>query len=470
MFIFGKLKNSIIVLTAIIVSGCGSSSDPDALASVRVLHAISDAPRVNVYLDDNQVLNDVDFRVGSGYLPVIAGTYDVRVEAIVPGGNIDVITVEDFEFAADTASTLVAVGDISDGSGASPLPIGEPTEAIAAGNLRLRVTHASPEAPAVYLAITTPDLPIDQAALLGPLSYQQTTESIEAPAGDYQVRVTAKDQPVTDADVIFNTGTLSLPAGADLHAFAVTSTVPSTAAAGAPISVVVLDGAGSSDIFDTATGANLRVVHNSPGAPAVDIVVDLNDTMVDEDLEIVTGLAYGQSAGYLSPAVAATSYNVGVRVSPDGVDDVLNFNADLMAGMGYTVIANDTVANIMEWILVDDYRAVATEAKARLVHGAPSAGLVDIYVFNSADNLLPADAAGANFESVAFGVETGFLSLPPGDYDIYITGENSTTPVISVTDLPLQAGGVYTAIARDPDPLDPMVTDFGVTLIADELD
>jgi hypothetical protein len=212
------------------------------------------------------------------------------------------------------------------------------------------------------------------------------------------------------------------------------------------------------------------VVHNSPGAPAVDIVVDLNDTMVDEDLEIVTGLAYGNSAGYFAPAVAATSYNVGVRVSPDGIDDVLNFDADLMAGMGYTVIANDRVAEIMEWILLDDYRPVVTEAKARLVHGAPSAGLVDIYVFNSADNLLPADAMDANFESVAFGVETGFLSLAPGDYDIFITGENSTTPVISVTDLSLQAGGVYTAIARDPDPLDPMVTDFGVTLIADELD
>jgi len=462
-------KIAALAATALLVISCGSSSDSAVTASVRVLHAVADAPRVNVYLDDDQVLSDVDFRVGSGYLPITAGAYDVRVEAIVPGGNIDVITVDNFIFAPGTSSTLAATGDVSEGS-VAPLPIAEPLTAIAAGNIRLRVTHASPEAPPVYLAITTPDLPIDQAALLGPFSYQQTTDPLEVPAGNYQVRVTASGQPLVDADVLYDTGELTLAEGADLHVFAVTSTVPSTRAVGAPISLVVLDGSGSADIFDIDTGANLRVVHNSPGAPAVDVVVDLNDTMVDEELEIITGLSYGESAGYLTPAVAAVSYNLGVRASPAGVDDVLNFDADLMAGMGYTVIANDVFpGSIMEWVLVDDYRPVVTEAKVRLVHGSPSAGIVDIYVFSSADNLLPEDVIEPALPSVAFGVATGFLSLAPGDYDIYVTGENSTVPAISVTGLTVSAGGVYTAIARDPDPLDPMDTMLGVTLIADEL-
>jgi hypothetical protein len=83
--------------------------------------------------------------------------------------------------------------------------------------------------------------------------------------------------------------------------------------------------------------------------------------------------------------------------------------------------------------------------------------------------LLPADADMPNFPSVSFGTETGFVSLQPGDYDIYITGEGSDVPAISVTGLGVTAGGVYTAIARDPDPLDPMDTELGVTLIADEL-
>jgi hypothetical protein len=469
MFANLNIKILFAALTALLITaGCGSDSLGPQTAKVRVLHAVADAPRVNIYLDDEEVLTNVDFRTGSEYLQIPSGTYDVRVEAIVPGGNIDVITVDNFVFEAGTRSTLAAVGDVSEMS-IAPLPIAEPTEDIAAGNIRLRATHASPDAPPVFLAITTPNLPIDQAALLGPLSYQETTVALELPAGDYQVRVTLKGQPLTDDDVVYDSGTLPLPAGADLHAFAVTSTVPSTQEAGSPISVVVLDGAVSADVFDTNTGANLRVVHNSPGAPAVDVVVDINSTPADENLKIITGLAYGESEGYLTPAVAAVSYNVGVRISPNGDIDVLNFDADLMPGVGYTVLANDTVSNISQWVLIDDYRPVVTESKVRLVHGSPSAGIVDIYVFSSADNLLPADADMPNFPSVSFGTETGFVSLQPGDYDIYITGEGSDVPAISVTGLGVTAGGVYTAIARDPDPLDPMDTELGVTLIADEL-
>jgi len=468
MSVSTRFKLLLISLAAIAIAGCDSSDDAQ-LASVRVLHAVADAPLVNVYLNDDQVLENVDFRVGSAYVPVVAGTYDVRVEAIVPGGNVDVITANGVEFAANTATTLAAIGDVSEGT-VAPLPIAEPTEAIGAGNLRLRVTHASPEAPPVYLAITPPDFPIDQAALLGPFSYTQTTDPIETPAGDYQIRVTVKNQPVTDADVVFDSGTLPLPAGADLHAVAVTSTVPSSAAAGSPISVVVLDGEGANDLFDKATGANLRAVHNASGVPAVDVFVDLNDTPIDENLQIITALGYGTSAGYLSPAVAAVSYNVGVRVNPNGINDALNFDADLMAGFGYTVIVNnDDVAGVKEQILIDDYRPVITESKVRLVHGSMMAGPVDIYVFSSADALLPADADEPTIPNVIFGQETGFLSLAPGSYDIYITQVGSTVPAIPVTGLPVKAGGVYTAIARDPDALDPDDTALGVTLIADEL-
>jgi len=80
--------------------------------------------------------------------------------------------------------------------------------------------------------------------------------------------------------------------------------------------------------------------------------------------------------------------------------------------------------------------------------------------------LFPADAE-PNFPGVSFGVATGFVSLPAGAYDAYITGGNSDTPAISVVGLPVAAGGVYTAIARDPDPLNPEDTELGVTLIAD---
>ena len=235
---FKLTKNTFIgaalVAMALVVAGCHDDDDI-AQANLRVLHGVFDAPRVNVYLNDDLVLENVDFREGSGYLPVNAGQYDIRVEALIPGGNLDVIDVEDFPLDPNTWSTVVAVGTTSP-LAISPLPIAEPTEDIGAGNIRLRVTHASPDVGPVYLAVTTPGAPIDQAELLGPLSYQQSSDPLVVPAGDYQVRVTVQPQPVTDADVVFDSGPLpTLAEGTDLHAFAVPSTVPSTGATGSPV-------------------------------------------------------------------------------------------------------------------------------------------------------------------------------------------------------------------------------------------
>lgn len=459
------LKLIPLMFLAAFISACSDDDDDDndgsiagpgsESAELRVLHAVSDAPRVNVFVDGDEVLSGVDFRIGSAFLGLNSGTYDIRVDAIVPGGDLTIID-ESPTLEADSRTTILAVGDVSEGT-VSPLVVSNPTEPVGAGNARLQVTHASPEAPAVYLAVTSFEFPVDQAEFLGPLSFTESTEGIEVPAGDYQVRVAVGSPPFDDNDIVFDSGEIALPDGADLQAVAVTSTVPSQAApSGSPISIVLLDGSGAADLFDVQTGADLRVVHNSVGAPAVNVIVDVVDTPADEALEIVTGLTYGNVAGYLEPAVAGVAYDVSVVLTASPSTEALSFTADLMPGMAYTAIANDVVANITELVLVDDNRRVATEAKLRLVHGSPSAGIVDIYVLPSSANLLPADT-DPQIPNVAFGTETGFVSLAPDTYDIYVTGAGGDVPAISVIGLQLDASGIYTAIARDPEvPSDPL--------------
>jgi hypothetical protein len=336
----------------------------------------------------------------------------------------------------------------------APLVVANPVDPVGAGNVRLQVTHASPEAPPVCLAVSAPDAPIDQVPLLGPLSFTNSTDGIELPAGDYQVRVgvgsaDACPASYTDEDIVFDTGRIPLPEGADLQVVAVTSTVPSQNDVGSPISLVVLDGAGSGDIFDVNTGADLRVVHNSLGAPPVDVIVDVVDTPEDENLKIFTNVSFGEFQGYLVPAVAPVAYSVDVVAAANNNVVALNFTADLMAGVAYTAIANNVFAEIEEWVLVDDNRRVATEAKVRLVHGSSMAGPVDIYVIPSDSGDTPATTDPA-FSGVVFGTETGFVSLPEGTYDVFVTGAGSSVPAISAPGLTFSNSGIYTAIARDP--------------------
>lgn len=433
------------VVGAFVVSACHDSSSGPALPDslVRVVHAVADAPRVNVFLNDDLVLENFDFRNSSGFVGIRPGRYDIRVEAIVPGGNIDVITANDVEFFSQEKTTIYATGNTGEGS-IAPLLVPTPIDAVMPGMARASVVHAWPNVPTpssttVSVFVTAPGADITASAPLGTFDFGETLGPVQVPAGDYQIRVAAGSGPsFTDADVVYDAGTVTLPDGADVQIAAVTSTVAGTA----PISLVVSDDAGGADLFDIGTPAEVRAVHNSPDAPAVDLIV--NDDFANP---VLTGVTFTQFSDFLE--VPPASYNFKVVDTGTQTVEAINFDADLEAGIAYTVIANDFLANITELVLIDDNRRVATEAKLRLVHGSPSAGPVDIYLLPV--GTLPSDAGvEPAYEDVTFGMETGFAGVPAGTYDVYVTPANDpTTLAIPAPNVPLSAGGVYTAIARD---------------------
>lgn len=430
-----------LAATTLLVAGCGSSSNNNFVQGdtmIRVVHAVADAPRVNVYLDDDLVLEEFDFRNGTGYLEVPAGRYDVRVEAIVPDGNVDVIDASNVEFAADEKTTVYAAGDTSEGS-IAPLLVSDPTEDVAADAFRATVVHASPDAPEVSVFVTAPGADISASAPLGTFEFGETLGPVEVPAGEYQIRVAAGAGPTfADSDVVFDSGPVMLPEGADLQLAAVTSTVNGPS----PISLIVLDGETAADLFDVNTGADLRVVHNSPDAPAVDVVVD--DAFGSP---AVSGLEFTQFTPFLE--LPAEAYNFKVVDTATQTVEAINLDTTLDAGTAYTVIANDVLANITGLVLIDDNRRVATAAKLRIVHGSPTAGTVDIYLLASGE--LPGDAGVTpTFADVPFAAETGFVDVPAGTYDVYVTPANDPAMLaIAVPDVAVAAAGIYTAIARD---------------------
>ncbi len=428
-----------VLSAAVLLTACFHDDDDD-VAAIRVVHAVADAPRVNVYLNDDQVLRDFDYREGTGLLSVAAGTYDVRVEAIVPGGNIDVIDAMGVSFANGSQTTIYATGETAN-STIAPLLVSDPVPPVAAGAFRATVVHASPVAPEVTVLLCTPGGLLANCVQLGSFEFGETLGPAEAPAGDYVIRVAAGASPgtFTEGDVVFTSATVTLPAGADLQVAAVTSTVNGDS----PVSLVVLDGEGSADLFDVSTGALLRAVHASPDAPAVDIVV--ND---DFAMPAASNLAYTQATDFLGP-LAADTYNIKVAAAGTSTA-VLDVDAALDSGVSYTAIAYDLLgAPIQAWLLVDDNRRVATEAKLRIVHASPTAGNVDIYLLAPGDQ--PGDAGvEPSFADVPFGAETGFFGVPGGTYDVYVTpaGDPATQAIVA-TNVPVDVAGIYTVIARD---------------------
>jgi hypothetical protein len=428
-----------VLMAVVLAAGCDDDDDDvtfqPAQLALRVLHASPDAPKVNVIVDGDAVLEGVDYKTGSAFRDLDEGSYDIAVEGIIPGGNATVIDLPDTNLDGDTDYSVIAVGKVGDAT-LEPLVIANPQEPLGAGNIRAQVVHAAPGAPAVDVYVTAPGADLGAETPLGSFSFKEELGPVEVPAGDYQIRVTLAGDA---ASVVFDSGALPLDAGADLLIVA----VENTGTGDAPISLVALDGAGSAEILDVSTPADVRVVHASPDAPPVDVIV--ND---DFGSPPVSGLAYPDVApgadAYL--AVPADAYNF--KVAAAGTNTVvLDFDATLAAGKAYTVLATGLLADISQLILADDNRRVATEAKVRLVHASPAAGEVDIYVVDEADTDITDDTAA--FAAVPFQADTGYVPLGAGDYRVVLTPAGDSSQVALDVTVTVQAGGVYTAVARD---------------------
>lgn len=396
---------------------------------IRVLHASADAPNVDVLLNDNRVLTDVAYKQGSGFLSVPTQGYRVRVQGRLPGGNVTVIDVPNLPLAINQQYTVVALGNVAS---IEPLVLSRTRSAIPAGSLRAQVLHAAPAAPRVSVYVTTPGADLTASAPLGAFSFKESLGPVDVPAGTYQIRVTPEGVPGT---VVFDSGPLPLAAGADL----LLAAVPNTGPGGSPIQLVVMNGTGVSEILDVGTPAELRVVHASPDAPAVDVVVDDNFGS-----PLVQNLAFPDVAGYVE--VPADEYNVKVTAAGNPGAIVIDADLELNAGRTYSVYAVNTLANIEPLVLQDDRRPIATQAKVRIIHGSPAAGAVDIYVTAPGAGIATVTPTFAN---VPFKAETGFVSLAAGSYDVTVTPQGSKTPAIGPATIAVANGGVYTAVARD---------------------
>ncbi len=185
---------------------------------------------------------------------------------------------------------------------------------------------------------------------------------------------------------------------------------------------------------DKATGpqlsnARVLVVHASPDAPGVDILVD--------NVKVNTQpLTFPNNTGYLS----ATAGNRNIKVNAAGTStSVINTNLDLSAGVSYSVFASDTLASIELLVLQDDLGAPASgKSHVRFVHLSPNAPAVDITL---ADGTVI-------FGNKAFGQYTPFTPLTAGTYNLQVRLAGSPTVVLNLPNIVLENGKIYTVFAR----------------------
>lgn len=191
------------IATAIVVGFAAlvPAASAQETARVRVVHASPDAPAVDVYLDGQRVLSGVEYKMASDYLPVPAGEHTVQVFAAGADPQTDSPVIDaNVTLDAGIDYTVAAVGTLSE---IKPLVLTDDNAAPAAGKAHVRVVHASPDAPAVDVAVQGgpvlfSDLAFGEAAGLAPVD-----------AGTYDLEV----RPAGTTDVALPLNGVQLQAG-----------------------------------------------------------------------------------------------------------------------------------------------------------------------------------------------------------------------------------------------------------------
>lgn len=153
-------------------------------AYVRVLHAVPDAPNVDVYANGVLLAENVAYGNVTAYIPIEKGIYKIT---IYPAGSMTtpvlkkMLTVE-----GNDKLTVAAVGTLST---ISAMLIRDSNQPMQKDKALVRFIHLSPDAPAVD--ITMPD----GTVIFNNVSYLQATDYIPLLPSSYTLQVRLANTP-----------------------------------------------------------------------------------------------------------------------------------------------------------------------------------------------------------------------------------------------------------------------------------
>jgi hypothetical protein len=161
-------------------------------ARVRIVHASPDAPSVDIWVNGAVAVSDLAFKDATDYLALAPGDYQVQVTP-AGGAAADAVIDATVTLAAGTDYTVAAVGRLAD---IAPLVLTDDNTAPAAGQAHLRVVHASPDAPAVDVAVAGGPVLIENLAFPTASGYLP----VDSDAYDLSVRPTGTETSALDID------------------------------------------------------------------------------------------------------------------------------------------------------------------------------------------------------------------------------------------------------------------------------
>ncbi|MBH1940786.1 DUF4397 domain-containing protein [Mobilitalea sibirica] len=172
----------------------------------------------------------------------------------------------------------------------------------------------------------------------------------------------------------------------------------------------------------------IRVLHASPGAPAVDVYAD--GTL------LVSDLAFKEQSMYVR--VPSGSYNVTVYPTGQTTDAVIDTTVEIPENAAFNAVAVGTLPDLSLMTIQEPNMPPETdEACVRFVHISPDAPNVDIRLED-----------GTNvFTDIGYKEESDYVCVDEGTYTFNVNPAGTDTTVLTVPDVSLDAKTYYTIYA-----------------------
>jgi len=405
---------------------------PTVFAKVQALHASPDAPLVNVMVDGTVIAAGADYMDASAEGAGPPGTVSVSVDAIMPGGDVEIFAGMDELLDADTVTTVIVSGPFDEL--VANVYVQDDT-AVAAGSARVFLVHADANVGFVDVYVTAPDADLDASAPFAEdIGYEESGDPTELAAGVYEI--TVMEEGETDSDFMLFNAFATLEDGDDLTVVIVPNwqferfgeDVPS------PIVLVAMDANGAGELHDANAPALVSLTYlSSDTGPVV---------VVDEDDGPILFAEYPDTTGVCTAPAGDHSFSVeseGTLLEGDVSLEAASYSTVILDGL---FAADDLALNVFH----DDNRSVASYTKQRFYHGSPAIGDVDIYVVPTGDPIADLDPT---VEGVAFRDNTGYLLFDEGSYDIIVTATGEKDELASITEYEAFDGYVDTWFIGD---------------------
>lgn len=172
----------------------------------------------------------------------------------------------------------------------------------------------------------------------------------------------------------------------------------------------------------------IRILHASPGSPAVDIYINNNPT--------IRGIAYRGFSNYLP--LSSGSYNIKVYTAGSQGRPIIDTTLFIPDGIIYTIAAIGTLPNV-SLLPIEDTRRPIVQGRTllRFAHLSPDAPAVDVTLSDGT----------VLFKNVGYKQIARYITVNPGKYRIQVRATGTDNIVLDVPNVRLLPNKFYTIYA-----------------------